>query len=390
MSVEGETAGSGLAKARAEPAKETKPEQGAGQPLPSVNARLASALLVIGSVLLTLGVIEIGCRLLRGGPQALIHWPNFPAVRMGISDQGGGACAYAYDATLGWTLPPNCQVSSLSTDAHGFRRTPDGAFTGWPAILATGSSFTQGEEVADDEAWPAQLQSIIGRKVVNGGVSGYAFDQAVLYTERVAPKVKPRLVVIGFTPDDVRRSELAEAWSRKKPYFTVIDGRLELRNVPVPGQLRASLPTLGRLLGWSALAEDLTQRLGMQRGWYFDEVQGAPPGSGEEIACLLVGRLAGLGVPVMLLSQYSRGYAMADVAGKARDRRTVSKVLGCATAAGLIAFDLAEPLQAAIGQRGVDALYRTDHHSAEGNRVIAEQIKDELAKRRLLPQVLER
>lgn len=385
MSVEGEAGDNSLAKAPAKPAAAARPEQGAGRPSPGVNARLASALLVIGSALLTLGVFEIGCRLLRGGPQALIHWPNFPAMRMGISDQGGGTCAYAYDATLGWTLPPNCQVASLSTDAQGFRRTPDGAFTGRPAVLATGSSFTQGEEVADDEAWPAQLQSIIGRKVVNGGVSGYAFDQTVLYTERMAPVVEPRLVVIGFTPDDIRRSELAEAWSRQKPYFTVADGRLELRNVPVPGQLRASLPPLGRLLGWSALAENLTQRLGMQRGWYFDEVQGAEPGSGEEIACLLMTRLAGLGVPVMLLSQYSRGYAMADAAGKHRDRRTVAKVMGCAAAAGHVAFDLAEPLRAAIAQLGVDALYRTDHHSAEGNRVIAEQIRDELARQRLLP-----
>ncbi|MGD9882961.1 MAG: hypothetical protein AB7F22_22065 [Reyranella sp.] len=387
MSVEGETAGSGLAKAHGEPAKATGSEQAAGQESSRGNAtRLASSLLMIGSVLLTLGVLEIGCRLLRGGPQLLVHWPNFAAVRMGISDQGSGACAYAYDATLGWVLPSNCKVSSLSTDAHGFRRTPDGAFTGRPAVLATGSSFTQGEEVADDEAWPAQLQSMIGRKVVNGGVSGYAFDQAVLYTERIVPEVKPRLVVIGFTPDDVRRSELAEAWSRQKPYFTVADGRLELRNVPVPGQLRASLPTLGRLLGWSALAEDITQRLGMQRGWYFDEVQGAPPGSGEEIACLLMKRLAGLGVPTMLLSQYSRGYAMADADGKARDRRTVAKVLGCAAEAGLIAFDLAEPLQVAMERHGVDALYRTDHHSVEGNRVVAQAIKDELVRQRLFPQ----
>jgi hypothetical protein len=305
---------------------------------------------------------------------------------MGIADQGAGACAYAYDATLGWTLPPNCKVTFLSTDEHGFRRTPDGASTGPPAILATGSSFTQGEEVADDESWPAYLQSLIGRKVANAGVSGYSFDQTVLNTERIAPLVEPRLVVVGFTPDDVRRSELAVAWSRQKPYFDVSDGRLELRNVPVPGQLRASLPTLGRLLGWSALAEDLTQRLGMQRGWYFDEVRGAPPGSGETIACQLMPRLAGLGVPVMLLAQYSRDHAMADAEGKARDFRTVAKVLGCAAEAGLVAFDLAQPLQAAIAKRGIGALYRTNHHSAEGNRVIADLIKGELARRDLLAQ----
>lgn len=382
MSVEGETNGNGLAKAHKMPANHTRPEERAGQP--SSRGRLASLALVAGSVLLTLAILEIGCRLLRDGPQGLIRWPNFAAVRMGISGQGSGSCTYSYDATLGWTWPPNCKVSFFSTDAQGFRRTPDGAFADKTPILAAGSSFTQGEEVGDDESWPAYLQAMIGRKVLNGGVSGYSLDQAVLQTVMTAQQVKPRLVVIGFTPDDVRRSELSVAWSRQKPYFVVTNGELELRNVPVPQQGRATLPTAGRLLGWSALAEDVTQRLGMQRGWYFDEVRSAPPGTGETVGCLLMPKLAGLGVPVMMVAQYSRDHAMADAEGKARDFRTVRKVLGCAAEAGLATFDLAEPLRAEIAARGIDALYRTDHHSAQGNRVVAEMIKGELDRRRLL------
>jgi hypothetical protein len=375
------------------PASATGPEIPAGQPAQRRNATgLASAALVIGSVLLTLVVLEIGCRLVRGGPHALIHWPNFAAERMGIRDNGDGrgSCTYAYDTTLGWIWPPNCQASSFSTDAQGFRRTPGGALAAQAPILAAGSSFTQGEEVSDAESWPAYLQAMVGRSVVNGGVSGYSLDQIVLQTVMTAPRIKPRLIVVGFTPDDVRRSELAVAWSRPKPYFVVTNGELELRNVPVPQQGRASLPTAGRLFGWSALAEEITQRLGMQRGWYFDEVRGTPPGAGETVGCLLMPKLADLGVPVMMAAQYSRGHAMANAEGKARDFRTVRVVLDCATAAGLAAFDLAEPLSAAIEQHGIDALYRTDHHSAEGNRVVADLIKRELVRRQLLPQGSER
>jgi hypothetical protein len=39
-----------------------------------------------------------------------------------------------------------------------------------------GGSFTFGEDVSDLEAWSAQLQRLTGRRVLNGGVSGYGFD----------------------------------------------------------------------------------------------------------------------------------------------------------------------------------------------------------------------
>lgn len=391
MSVEGETGENRLAKAHRTPNNWKEPEARAVQPSQHGRTkRLANLALAVSSVLLTLAVLEIGYRLLRGGPITLIHWPNFAAVRMGISDQGSGPCAYAYDAMLGWVWPPNCKASSFSTDGQGFRATPPGGPVDKAPVLATGSSFTQGEEVGDGESWPAYLQTMIGRTVLNGGVSGYSLDQTVLHTVTMAPRVKPHLIVAGFTPDDIRRSELSVAWSRQKPYFVATNGELELRNVPVPQQGRATLPMAGRLLGWSALAEDVTQRLGMQRGWYFDEVRGAPPGTGEAIGCLLMTKLAGLGVPVMMLAQYSRDHAMADARGKERDFRIVRTVMDCATEAGLATLDLAEPLQAEIAARGIDALYRTDHHSAQGNRVVAELIKGELDRQRLMPQSIER
>jgi hypothetical protein len=36
----------------------------------------------------------------------------------------------------------------------------------------------------DEETWPTQLQRLTGRRVLNGGVTGYGFDQMVLQLRR--------------------------------------------------------------------------------------------------------------------------------------------------------------------------------------------------------------
>ena len=115
------------------------------------------------------------------------------------SEDGNAGCAYAYDDTLGWTLSA-CTTTRYNVGADGFRRTPGPSTLAEPPILATGASFTLGEEVADDESWPDYLQNLIGRKVVNAGVSGYSLDQTVLRTEKLAPLVKPLFIVTAFTP----------------------------------------------------------------------------------------------------------------------------------------------------------------------------------------------
>jgi hypothetical protein len=352
---------------------------------------MARIALIAGSVVFSLVVIELGCRLLRLGPEGLVKWPNFARALLSNSEDGNANCAYGYDDTLGWSLTA-CNSPRYNVDANGFRRTPTASSVAEPPILASGSSFTLGEEVADGESWPAYLQNLSGRKVVNAAVSGYSLDQSVLRTEKVAPQVKPLFVVMGFTPGDIRRSEVKMAWSREKPYFAVTDGRLDLRNVPVPGQPKAAvpLPVAARLLGWSALADEVVRRLGIQRGWYFDEIQAVPPGTGETIACLLMPRLAAIGAPVVVVAQYGRAYWTGDAERKARDLSAVRKVLNCASEAGLIPIDLADPMKPAIEARGVDALFRTDHHSADGNRVAADLIMHELVRRHLLPQTARR
>src|SRR5262249_51171910 len=46
-------------------------------------------------------------------------------------------------------------------------------------VLVVGDSFTFGEQVSDNETWPACLERRLGRGVDNGGVSGYGTAQAL-------------------------------------------------------------------------------------------------------------------------------------------------------------------------------------------------------------------
>ncbi len=363
-------------------------ENGGRAVRPRATSLMATIILIAGSVVFSLLALELGLRLLRSGPEGLVHWPNLAGSRLSIGREGNGPCAYAYDATLGWVLPTTCRTPRYNVDANGFRQTPPTApIAAEPPILATGASFTLGEEVGDDESWPAYLQGMTGRKVVNAGVSGYSLDQTVLRTERLASVVKPLFIVLAFTPGDIRRSEVSVAWSREKPYFAVVDGQLELRNVPVPGQEKAwvPLPLAARLFGRFALADEIVKRLGIQRGWYFDEVQAVPPDTGGKIACLLMTRLAKLGVPVAVVAQYGRSHWTHNAERQARDVGIVRNVLDCAAEVGLIAIDLFDPIKPLIEGPGVDGIYRADHHSADGNRVVADLLEHELVRRGLLP-----
>jgi hypothetical protein len=349
-------------------------------------ARIA---LVAVSVLCSLMLLELATRLVRGGPAALVHWPNLAWDLMRESDDS--TCSYVHDDLLGWASPANCVSADYNVDAQGFRRKPGVALPAGAPVLVTGSSFAMGIEVADGETWPAYLQRDLHRPVINAGVSGYSLDQSVLETERLVERLKPVVVVLSFTPGDVWRNELSMAYSRQKPYFVATaGGGLELRNVPIARPAHAPpLPIMARLLGWSMLAAEVVERLGIRDGWYYSEARALPAGGGDTVACRLMPKLAKVGVPVVVLGQYGLGHWRGDAAYRAEGSRAVAAVMHCAAEAGLIALDLGQPLKAAIGARGLGALYRSEHHSPDGNRLVAELVAQELAKHHLLPAASE-
>ena len=97
-----------------------------------------------------------------------------------------------HDPRLGYVPIPsyssrdNLWQKQVSIDENGFRSNgsvnrPEGR-----PIVAVGDSFTFGDEVNDDETWPAWLEKTLERPVINGGVFGYSFGQSILRAEETS------------------------------------------------------------------------------------------------------------------------------------------------------------------------------------------------------------
>lgn len=100
--------------------------------------------------------------------------------------------------------------------------------------MTFGDSFTFGEDVNDYEAYPAQLEDLLpGTEVLNFGVHGYGHDQMLLYFQEEGARYHPDVVVLGFLGLDMVRN-IVSFRDYAKPRFDLLDGRLVLRNTPVP------------------------------------------------------------------------------------------------------------------------------------------------------------
>ncbi len=100
----------------------------------------------------------------------------------------------AYDPELGYIPRPgasNFGPDRVNVDDEGLRKNGNLVTPPGPPILAVGDSFTWGSQVGDDQTWPAYLQAMFARRVLNAGVNGYGVDQIVMRAERLVPSHRP-------------------------------------------------------------------------------------------------------------------------------------------------------------------------------------------------------
>jgi hypothetical protein len=271
---------------------------------PKVNDIAGRIALIACSLLVGLILLELGIRL-GHGRDGLVNWPNLVLeARLRRGDDG----RMMYDPELGFVPRPGLSNEGMHYDSHGFRLSPttSTAPLAEPPVLVVGDSFAHGEEVRDGESWPAQLQGLIGRRVVNAAVSAYGLDQMVLRAGRVAPEVGPAALVLSFITDDIRRSEMKRTWGAEKPYFELVDGALVLRNVPVPPH-RAPADTMTiwqRLFGRSMLVDFVLRRLGWQYEWALDHERVLSSREGEQLLCPMMRRVASLHLPTLIVAEY--------------------------------------------------------------------------------------
>ena len=112
------------------------------------------------------------------------------------------------------------------------------------AILAVGDSLTAGFGAPKGADYPAQLEQILGHKVINGGVSGDTSAQALARLPDLLVQ-KPKLVVVSIGGNDFLQRQ-PESGTRENIRKMVAD----IRATGVPAVLVA-IPhfTTGALLG---------------------------------------------------------------------------------------------------------------------------------------------
>ena len=115
-----------------------------------------------------------------------------------------------HDPLLGWRIKPNGVSALYQANAQGMRGDREYAPTDKEhrlRIASFGDSFTHGDEVPNSSTWQAQLEELdLSCEVLNFGVGGYGPDQSYMRYISEGKLFHPRIVLIGFMAENIRRS----------------------------------------------------------------------------------------------------------------------------------------------------------------------------------------
>ena len=355
-----------------------------------LRGRIASVAVACVVVVLGCTAIELGYRIHSERPAlALTSWRD-----LRIEYQTFGARA-KFDPLLGWVSTDWHEGGGYNTVAHGIRRNPAEQDHEIPpdAILVVGGGFADGgTNVDDDETWPAQLERLVGRRVLNAGVPGYATDQIVLRAEQLLPLVRPKTLVVGFVGEEIPRAALS-IYGVSKPYFTLENGALVLhapRSFLVPDPTTPAWQAYVRgLLGYSAVLDVVlgqvapTYWTGKAGQMDFEKIDNDP----ARVTCALLERLKRRtdadGIRLLLLMQHG-SIVVTQKEQPLDDARTVAQ---CATAAGIEVVDQFASLRAlAVADLAAfRGLYLKGAPSPKGNRQAAEMLARAIDKAAMVP-----
>ena len=249
-----------------------------------------------------------------------------------------------------------------------------GTFRSQP-ILAVGDSFTFGDEVHDDETWPAILEQLLRQRVINGGVFGYGTDQAFLRLRNLLPIYEPRSVVFSFIPGDLSRCEHAMTLGVRKPYFSARNGSLQLVKPPI--RQPSPNPGVKSTIGHSFLVHKIMMRLSpnwwLSGGMRFNEDHTGE--SGANITCMIFREMNELAKVlegrIYILVQSTRRQYPPEVHAQ------VDRALSCVDHNLITVLDLRDDLERI---RGADperhASYFRVHMTYKGNYFVAEKLAE--------------
>jgi hypothetical protein len=150
-----------------------------------------------------------------------------------------------HDPDIGWVNRPNTYIPDmygpgryLKINSQAFRNNHDfdqGVAEGRLRVICSGDSFTFAEGVDNDHTWCQLLESIDPRlETLNMGQTGYGIDQAYLWYKRDGLRFAHHVHLLSFITDDFYRMQKSVFAGYAKPVLAIDNGKLVVKNVPVP------------------------------------------------------------------------------------------------------------------------------------------------------------
>jgi lysophospholipase L1-like esterase len=165
-------------------------------------AALTNSYLFVGSLLLSLFVVEVMLRVINPLGMDFFHWLPYHMQGM-IDDPDMG---YVHPRSISYFLGKN----RVTLNSHGLR----GKETSYPKpigkkrVLVLGDSVTFGWGVSDGETFPEKMEPLLvsatgeSWEVINSGVNGYNTQQEEAYFRREGIRYDPDVVVLVYVSND--------------------------------------------------------------------------------------------------------------------------------------------------------------------------------------------
>lgn len=348
----------------------------------------------LANLVVVLVILEIGLRLGFGAvfpPRFFEPHPDFGHFH--VPGRTGHQHTREYDSYVA------INAKGLRDQDYAYAK-PAGTFR----ILILGDSFVEGLQVEHAETFEAQLETALSARsggpveVINGGVSRYGTDNALLFLEGEGLKYRPDLVIYALYPNDVTDNITNDL-------FRLENGVLaqEPINVPVTDHIRAALYDYSYLyrvvLAISIRVMQQTDDTLIETGWgrvlpiYRASLRPREESAWQLTAALLARMQAdvtqnGAALLIVYLPEIfqseDRLWAEVEQSGEALDRDAPQTQLAQIIPPGAQFLDLTPGFQAAAQ---TEALYYDvdGHFNPAGHTLAARLIQAALADRALVP-----
>ena len=339
---------------------------------------LINIFIVLISIFIILIIIEAGTRIYYSQP--LFSFIDYRGNTLNLHKSG---LPIKFHKILGWIPPPgyssnnNMWGTEVTILNDGIRSNGNNLrLESSQSVLAVGDSFTFGDEVSNNETWPAILERLIKRPVINAGVFAYGTDQAFLRLKFLLAKYKPDTIIFSFIGDDIKRCEYSTCFGFNKPYFVISNNSLNLMNVPAK-QVTIKPRIVVKILGYSYFFHNMMIRLN-EDWWLLGGYKWNGNHIGYEgvgITCLLFQELESIvkvnkinHAYILVQDTNSQNYVSPDT--------QIDYVLTCLNKKTFNVIDLRKKLLDLKINNGslYNSFFKIRHMTATGNQFVAETI----------------